>query len=255
VTPRSTLDLRFVALLGVVGLALAAFLAERTVLDAQIAGRPAKDDVVYWEQHVERNPAYPASRVRLAQAYQAAGRFDEAQREYEAALALDPDSDAAAIGRDGILRRNGEVDLALAQLEPYARDHPRCAICWYYLASTYLDRGRLDQAEAAAQALLASNLVVTSGMYSVSDFHFEAYLMAGGVAVARGEHDRAISLLRDAIARRPDNPRPHILEANSLLATAQPAAALAALERAESRLAPGDDALRGEIERLRRSAR
>ena len=247
-------DRRVATLLAFPGLILLASFIEQWVLAPRVAARLPSDEVTYWEQHVERNSEYPASRVRLGLAYQGVRRLDEAQRAYEAALALDPDSEAATIGRYGILQRKSERELALADLEVYARDHPRCAVCWHNLAAAYLDLERLDEAEAAAEALLASGLTVTSGMYSATNLHFEAFVMAGRVYAARGDHARAIVLFRDAIRREPRDVRGYVHEAKSLVASARPGAASAALDEAEARLAPGDVRMRRAIEQLRQRA-
>jgi tetratricopeptide (TPR) repeat protein len=248
---RFELDRRALTLLAFPGLILVGFLVELLVLGPRVAARPPADEVRYWEAHVARNQSYPASRVRLGLAYQEVARLDDAQRAYEAALALDPDQEAATIGRYGILDRKHERDRALADLEAFARDHPRCAVCWHNLAAAYLEQGRLDAAAAAAESLLASGLTLTSGMYDATDLHAEAYLMAGRVYAARGEHARAIALFRDAIAREPRDVRGHLNLARSLIASGEAEAATAALDHAEARLAPGDAARRAEIARLR----
>ena len=251
---RLLLDRRVATLLAFPGLILLAFVIEQWILTPRVAARLPSDEVTYWEQHVERNSEYAASRIRLGLAYQMVQRLTEAQRAYEAALALDPDSEAATIGRYGIQRRQSERDLALAGLEEFARDHPRCAVCWQNLAAAYLEKGRLDEAEAAAEALLASGLIVTAGMYRATNLHFEAFLMAGRVYAARGDHERALGLFRDAIGHGPRDPRGHLHEAKSLLASARAAEASAALDEAEARLGPGSVRMRREIQRLRQSA-
>ncbi len=248
-------DRRVVTLLAFPGLILLAFVIEQWIITPRVAARLPSDEVSYWEQHVERNSEYAASRIRLGIAYQKVKRLTEARHAYEAALALDPESEAATIGRYGIQRRQSERDLAMADLEEFARGHPRCAVCWQNLAAAYLEKGRLDEAETAAEALLASGLVVTAGMYSATNLHFEAFLMAGRVYAARGDHDRALALFRDAIGREPRDPRGHLEEAKSLLASARPAEASAALDEAEAWLAPGRARMRREIQRMRQSAR
>ncbi len=247
-------DRRVTTLLAFPGLILLAFFVEQWILTPRVAARPPSDEVSYWEQHVERNSEYAASRIRLGLAYQGVRRLSEAQHAFEAALALDPDSEAATIGRYGIQRRQSERDLALVDLEEFAQGHPRCAVCWQNLAAAYLEEERLDEAETAAEALLASGLIVTAGMYSATNLHFEAFLMAGRVYAARGDHDRALVLFRDAIGHEPRDARGHVQEAKSLLASARPAQAAAALAEAEARLAPGDVRTRRDIERLRQKA-
>lgn len=247
-------DRRVATLLAFPGLILLAFLLEQWILTPRAAARLPSDEVSYWERHVERNPEYAASRIRLGIAYQKVERLTEAQHAFETALTLDPDSEAATIGRYGIQQRRSERDLALAGLEQFARDHPRCAVCWQNLAAAYLKEERLDDAEAAAEALLASGLIVTAGMYDATNLHFEAFLMAGRVYTARGDHERALALFRDAIGHEPRDPRGHLQLARSLLASARPAQASAALDDAEARLAPGSVRMRRVIQRLQKKA-
>jgi tetratricopeptide (TPR) repeat protein len=251
---RFALDRRAATLLLFPGLILTGFLLEQLVLGPRVAARAPADAVRYWESHVARNETNAASRVRLGLAYQAVARLDDAQRAYEAALALDPDQEAAAIGRYGILDRKRERDRAVADLEAFARGHPRCAVCWHNLAAVHLEQGRLDAAAAAAESLLASGLTVSSGMYDATDLHAEAYLMAGRVYAARADHARATSLFRAAIARDPGDVRGHLNLARSLLASGDAPAASAALDEAQARIAPGDAARQAEIARLRQRA-
>ena len=152
-------DRRTATLLAFPGLILLAFFIEQWILAPRVATRVPGEEVTYWEQHVERNSEYAASRIRLGLAYQGVRRLSEAQREYEAALALDPDSEAATIGRYGIQRRQSERDLALADLEEFARQHPRCAVCWQNLAAAYLEQGRLEIVERLEPTDVSSRTV------------------------------------------------------------------------------------------------
>jgi tetratricopeptide (TPR) repeat protein len=247
-------DSRILTLIFFPGLILLGFLLEFAVLDPATARRPPEDEVAYWEEHVERNAAFPGSRVRLGLAYQKVGRLDEALQAYEAALALDANSESAAIGRYATLVQKGDRAPALVGLVAYTHEHPECLACLHNLAAEYLQQGLLDDAERTARALLASDLTVTSGMYGATDLHFEALVISGRIYAARGEHDRAIALFRDAVRREPDNVRGYILQAKSFVATRQPEAALAALARAETLLDPGPDSARDEVARLRTKA-
>lgn len=246
-------DRRVATLIAFPGLILLGFLAERWVLSPSVEARLPDEEVAYWEQHVERNRS-AASRVRLGLAYERVDRLEDAQRAYESALEEDPHSEPAAIGRYGILRRRDQRERATADLEAYARDHPSCAICWHNLVAAYLEQDRIDDAEAALEALFDSGLTVSSGMYSATNLHFEAYLIAGRVYAARGDHERAVGLFRDAIERDPRDPRAHLHAARSLLAGGQPGAASEALDEAEARLAPEQTWMRREVARLRRQA-
>ena len=248
--PRSHLSIVLV----LVGVTFAALYLEHGILAPFAVDRSPEDEVRYWEEHVARNDRYAGSRLRLGLAYQNVGRLLEAQRELEAAHALDPDWEGAAIATYGLLVQLGQPERALRRLERFTTDHPRCSVCWQNLASEYLARERLDDAARAAEALLASRLVDHSGMYDATDLKLEAYLMAGRVYAARGEHDRALGLFRRAVRKGPRDLRGYALEAESLIATGGFDAALAVLERAEARVESMDPRQRRRIERLRRRA-
>lgn len=50
------------------------------------------DAVVHWKNALAQNPNSAAAHNNLAVAYEKQGAFDEARKEYEAALRLDPDN-------------------------------------------------------------------------------------------------------------------------------------------------------------------
>jgi len=232
------------------------FFLERWVFAPVMEARLPEDNVKYWEEHARRNSGYPPSRIRLALAYTEVERLDEALHEFEAALKLQPHLDGAAIGRYGVTVAKGEKERALTALASYAQEHPGCGVCWQNLAFEYLDLGRLDAAATAVDALLASSFDVESGMYSVGNLRFEAGLIAGRVYAARGEHQRAIAHYSDAIREDPSDLRGYVLQAESLLASAQPNKALAVLDEARGRLETAEnDRMQRRIQRLQAQAR
>jgi tetratricopeptide (TPR) repeat protein len=233
----------------------AALYLEHGILTPIARDRSPEDEVRYWEEHVARNDHYAASRLRLGLAYEQVGRLADAQREVEKAHALDPDWEGAAIATYGVLVRRGQGERAFEGLERFTADHPGCSVCWQNLAAEYLGRKRLDDAKRAAEALLASRLVDHSGMYDVTDLKLEAYVMAGRVFAARGEHDRAIELFRRATRKNPRDVRGYVLESECLIAEGDYDAALAVLARAEERAESLDERQRRRITRLRRRAR
>lgn len=232
---------------------LAAFVEQRVLIPFALGKAPA-DDVTYWEEHVERNSRSSASRLRLGLAYSKAGQLDEAEDSFTAALVLKADYDAAAIGRYGVVVRKGEQDRAIEELARYARAYPSCAVCWQNLAAEYLRQRRLRVAEAAVEALLASDFSVDAKMYGVENMEVEASILAGRVYAARGDPQRAIGMFREAIERAPDDVRAYILLAKNLLAIDDPDSALAVLDDASARI-DGEDRKEQEIERLIRRAR
>jgi tetratricopeptide (TPR) repeat protein len=244
-----------------VGLCVLAGLAEKRLLIPFAESRSPSDEAKYWARHVERNPDTAASHLRAGLAYAKADRLEEAHDAFARALALDPSYDAAAVGRYGLERQEGDRDRALAELDRYARVNPGCGVCWQNLAAEYLRLQKLRAAEAAVQHLLASDLILDSGMYSVDNLEVEALVLAGRVYAARGDRSRAIGYFRDAIEQEPADLRAYILQAKNLLAGGEPGGALAVLAAAEAQVAresgegAGDLRIQREIERLRRRAK
>jgi predicted Zn-dependent protease len=241
------------ALCGFIGVVVAiGFLEQRVLVPFADSQDPAKE-VVYWEEHVERNEATAESRLRLGLARAKAGQLDAAEESFRTALKLMPDYHAAAIGLYGVAVRKDDQDRPLAELDRYARENPDCVVCWQNLAAAYLELRRLREAETAVVALLASDFSVDSKMYSVDNMAVEAAVLAGRVYAARGDTARAIGFFRDAIIEEPGDLRAYILQAKNLLADRQPEAALAVLEAAAPRTA-GNPRMQKEIERLTRRA-
>jgi tetratricopeptide (TPR) repeat protein len=234
------------------GLILLGLWVEKTLLSPRAAARAPQDEVRYWQRHAESNPSFAPAQVRLALAYQRASDWPRAAQAYAAALALDADSEEAAVGRSDVLRREGRRDEAVARLEEFTREHPACVVCLQNLAAEYLDLGRIEPARRAVERLLASDLTLGEGMYGATDLRFEAWLLAGRVYAAAGDHARALELFREATRRDPADLRGHLFQARSQLASGQREEARSALAEAQARLpgAGGDARWRREIAEL-----
>lgn len=243
---------RYLGLLASVGFVLSLILAEQWLMIPFALERSPEDEVRYWQAHVARNEATAASQLRLGIAYAKNHQLGPAESSFSAALDLQPNYHAAAIGRYGVVARK-EKERALVDLDDYARAHPSCALCWQNLAADYLNLRKLRAAEAAVEALLASDLSVESKMYNVENIAVEALVLAGRVYAARGDRLRAIEVFREAIQKDPSEVRAYILQAKNLLASKDPEAALAVLKEA-SRRADQDQRMRREIDRLRQRA-
>lgn len=96
----------------------------------------------------------PEIRVTLGAWLAEHGRFEEAQREYEKALAIQPDNPAALNNRAIALYRTGRLEEAEGVLSELVERHPRHADAFNNLAAIALDRRRFAvAAERARQAL------------------------------------------------------------------------------------------------------
>ena len=78
----STRNRRGIGLIAFVAFALAMVFLEQRVLVPFAMSRPAADEVVYWEQHVERNEETAASRLRLGIAYAEVGELAAAENAF-----------------------------------------------------------------------------------------------------------------------------------------------------------------------------
>lgn len=94
--PNMRMRIALVALL-LVGLAAPAFADRRSDAKDQVnfgmmvaQKNLWKDAVARWEKAVELDPTYAAAWNDLAIGYEQLGKFDEARKSYEKALALDP---------------------------------------------------------------------------------------------------------------------------------------------------------------------
>ncbi len=247
----SEFDRRVPVIIALAGLVLFILFIEQGVLRPGVDAMQPAEEIAYWEAHVLRNKDYAESHIRLALAYQRADRRTDALSEFETALKLNPESEEATIGRYGILFSGGERNSAVTLLADYARDHPNCGICWQNLASAYLELGRMREAETAVEALLASPMRVTTGMYSARNLHFEAEMVAGRVYAELGRYERALELFRDATRREPNNVRGYVVQAKVFVVTGQAQEALAVLDEADRVVAADDASMKREIQRLR----
>ena len=129
----------------------------------------------------QHRPQWNAPALALGHLQFRAGRYADAQRAFERALALDTDSIEAMGNLALTLQRNGRADLAQAHLERARALAPTEMRPWFALRTNLLLLGRLEEAvqdflRFEAGAPLSAELVVTGLMFSrlLGDAGYEA---------------------------------------------------------------------------------
>lgn len=203
--------------------------------------KKAAEAAPHLEVAAEKKPQDFRTHLYLGEALLGAGRPDRAEAAYRKALAIDPRSASAALGLGRALASAGQIDAAreqylqAAQLDPQFRD-------------ALLELGdRLEQKQQAAQALdlyleflksapdavavheRAGVLLLQQKRYPEAVEHLEAAVRqnptaANQAALAQGyvmtkQLDKAVPLLKAAVAAEPANPDLRFRLATSLLET------------------------------------
>ncbi len=129
----------------------------------------------------QHRPQWNAPALALGHLQFRAGRYDNAQRAFERALALDAASIEAMGNLALALQRNGRPDLAQPHLERARALAPTDVRAWFALRTNLLLLGRLDEAiedflRFEPGAALSAELVVTGLMFSrlLGDAAYEA---------------------------------------------------------------------------------
>jgi protein O-GlcNAc transferase len=129
----------------------------------------------------QHRPQWHAPALALGHLQFRMGRYADAQRAFEQALALDPGSIEAMGNLALALQRNGRADLAQPHLERARALAPADVRPWFALRTNLLLQGRLEEAvqdflRFEAGAPLSAELVVTGLMFSrlLGDAGYEA---------------------------------------------------------------------------------
>ncbi len=196
---------RLLPVLGFPGVLLLGFLLEQRLLVPRVASRAPRENVAFWAVEAARHPGFAPVQVRLALAQRRAGNLVGARQAFERALAADSHAEDAAIGLNGTLRDSGDLRGAVAQMEEFLHENPSCLVCRQNLASDYLTLGRVADARREVDVVLNSGTPPVSPVYGNVDLRGSALLLAGRIYAAAGERERAIELLEQGLARRPDD--------------------------------------------------
>jgi len=143
-----------------------------------------------YQRYVDLAPADPNALDSLGTCLQTLGRYDEAIAAFQRALAINAESRVARIHLGHAYLQQGRYRAALEQYERFfriARDDWSRGRSYEYIASSYLKRGDLDRAEAAAR--------------QSTRYYKQAPLVALLVANARDRHQPAEKLKNEFLAK------------------------------------------------------
>jgi protein O-mannosyl-transferase len=185
---------------GVVAGVIVAVVAATLVAHTAARNRDYWTDEGLWEDAVEKRPDNPRARVSLGAGLYAAGRLDEAEREFRIALSLDESSAPAHLNLGSVLCAKGRVDEGVAHLERALALDPASPDAHRNLGEAHASRGELAAAVADFSA------VVQAKPDDVFALNRLAWLLAtspqdrlrnGTKAVALAEHTVALTGRRD----------------------------------------------------------
>ncbi|GIU73544.1 MAG: hypothetical protein KatS3mg004_0631 [Bryobacteraceae bacterium] len=149
-------------------------------------------------------------RLRMIPALLAMQRRDEAIRLAELAVKEDPSNNGALSMRASLWLNFGtkeQFDAAIKDLQQLISKEPNNAVIRYNLGRAYQARGELDAARTQyAEAVKASRYLTA------------AHLGLGMIALAKGEHGKAVSEADEILAYDPSNLAARILRVNGLIA-------------------------------------
>jgi tetratricopeptide (TPR) repeat protein len=211
----SALGRRSIPLLAAAALALGA--------SAFLRNADYRTDVSIWTDTVLRRPNNERARLALGSALAMQGRNDEAARQFEAALRIDPGDFQARLNLGMALYHKGRAADALAQYAAIAPPTPDSPTLHYDIALALDLAGRMDAAVAEYAAALRLDPV-----------YAEARNNLGSDLYRTGRVAEAVLQFGTALAAAPDSPRIHF----------NMALALASMDRNERAIAHYRDAVR-----------
>jgi tetratricopeptide (TPR) repeat protein len=242
VSPRAD-HFAYVPLVGVVGLAAAAFgaalgawerkrgLGEPTrlpfavcamavvaamALTARAYAGAFRDEKALWTYAVERNPGAWLARNNLGKALYQEGRPDEAAGQFREAVRLQPDSPEAHANLGNCLEATGLAGEARAQYAAALAINPDFAGAHYDLGLSYLKARQFDDAAREFRATLA-----------VDPGHASARNNLGLALAGVGRFAEAMEQYADALKVDPELPEAHLNLGNALVRLGRPEEAVA----------------------------
>lgn len=159
-------------------------LAERQVRSAELQVRSSPDDITF--------------RLRLAQAYRQAKRYDDALEQYGQVLKVDRANRTALMGRGEALMAKGDLTAAAAAYRKvtstgsggeFAGADPQLQEAHYYLASIAMSKGELKKAVTESEAAL-----------KIDPTDADAWYLLGTVRLKEGTPDQAVRAFRNALS-------------------------------------------------------
>jgi Flp pilus assembly protein TadD len=194
-----------------------------------------RDALTLWSDTAAKSPDNPRAITNLGLALVQAGRADEAQQHFAAAVQRLPNLPDLRINYSNVLAAAGRLDESAAQLEAALRLDPDSLEARNNLGITFAQRGRTT--EAIAQFERAIKIKPTS-----ADSHRNL-----GLALAQaGRGDEALAQLAKSVRLRPDDPIGRDFYGFALLQSGRLPEAIAELEAAR-RLDPQSARVRNRL--------
>lgn len=168
-----------------------------------------------------RYPDDSGALLALGQIEISEGNVDTASPLFATVLAADPDNLLAMLGLARAAELSGDEDETISLLETAATKHSDALAPRVWLASRFLNAGRLKEAEAMASEL------VSIGFRSptVNEIVGQVFLQVGRI-------DEAIAQFESAVMLNPDSPRVQLNIARGYLAADRTVEARGSLEKA-----------------------
>ena len=189
--------------------------ADRTALRQDFANAAVQVEIAGYEKMIRDDPGDYESRNALALRHYGLGREEEALRQFEESVRLNPDFGDGHYSFGTVLARLGRLEDAAAHLEEAVRIDPDRVEAHNNLGGVLLSLGRL--ATAAAHYRWAVRL---------DPDDVAARRNLGVVLRSMGQLDEAISTYRQALERRPDDLDTHNALGVALAERGDPSAAI-----------------------------
>ena len=129
-----------------------------------------------------------------ANAYEQRGRYDQAIRDYNEVIYLDPGYGPAYVNRANAYQGNGDYDQAIQAYDEIIRRSPNFVPAYYNRGNAYERKGELDQAIKDYDAVI-----------SLDPAYGPAYINRANAYQEKGPYDRAIEDYDRAIRLNPGN--------------------------------------------------
>jgi len=135
------------------------------------------------------------ARLGLAQLAIRQGRLDNAFSETRASLSIDPGNSQAHVVLGSIMMMNNDAQNALQEFRTAISLRPQYVYGWAGYANALIATGQIEQAEKATAklALLRPDLP-------------DLFVLRAKMAMARGDKEESLSLLKSYLKSRPDDP-------------------------------------------------
>lgn len=180
-----------------------------------VEGEDVEGALTAYRRALELRPNYAPAHLRLGDLLAGADRLDEAERAYRRALELAPELAPAELGLGRTLLRRGDAEAAVGHLERARRALPKSGAALDALGRAYLQVGRTEEAREVAEAARGARGFDTFSdplMSAVVGRQASTTLLwpRARQALADGDTDKALGLLRRIAELQPADPEVHL---------------------------------------------